>query len=117
MTRFCITAGGDGVDFLTIGELGKLCERSKHQMYKYISQGTLPDANFRKPAKVITKGEKKGEKIAGERLFSKDFLAPRIQAIFKEAKIKRGFTVSVEVKQKFYEAFAEEKEYYLKTKK
>jgi len=112
MIQMLIKANKPPVSFYSVSEMAKKCRRSKHLFYKMITNGHMPDANFRKPAKVITCGERKGEEIAGERLYSVDILAPKLIEIFKSKSIKRGKPLPITIKQQLFDAYAYERSYY-----
>ena len=99
------------VEFLTISEVTKLCGRSKHSFIKLIDRGIMPDANFRTANKKIKRGLNKGNTIKGDRLYSKDFLVPKVVKIFKE--IQQGKVITPEQRLELCTAFVDERNYYI----
>jgi hypothetical protein len=113
MIEMLVKEGKPPVKFYTVAEMAKKCGKSKHTFYKYVERGTMPDANYRKPANEIKRGERAGGMIEGERLYSVDILAPLLIKIFKDKKkVLRGRAISIETKQELFAAYAEEKDYY-----
>lgn len=101
-----IKEGKPAVEFMTISELAKFCgKRSGPSFRKYTALGILPEANFRTAPNKI--GERE---VAGERLYSKDILAPRLQKIFKG--VKQGIKITPEQQHEINQAFAYERDYF-----
>lgn len=98
------------VAFLTIDETARLCGRGRAAFIKLIYRGLMPDANYRTKSKVMQKGEKRGEKIPGTRIYSKDFLVPKLVSIFKG--ISQGKSISMEQRKALSDAFIAEKNYF-----
>ena len=92
------------IEFLTIGEVAKLCNKSTDALKKLTQRGILPDANFRTPP-IKTKN---GEETDGYRLYSKDFLVPKLVDFLKN-KVSQGVTITHEQQTELYEMFSEER--------
>lgn len=101
------------VEFLTMGEVAKLCNKSRDALRKLTERGILPDANFRSPDILIKNGENKGETIEGYRLYSKDILVPKLVPYIKE-NIKKGVLITREQRLELIEMFNEERTKLLK---
>ena len=93
------------VEFLTIGEVAKLCNKSTDALKKLTQRGILPDANFRTPTTYTNDGKE----IEGFRLYSKDYLVPELVDFIKK-KVRRGVTITVEQKTELYDMFGRERE-------
>lgn len=100
------------VKFYRISEMAALCGRTNKAFYKLIDRGIMPDANFRTPNRIIEKGHLRGSEMLGERLYSVDYLAPKLIEIFKT--VKQGRTITIETKQALWEAFSYEREKLIK---
>ena len=72
------------VEFLTMGEVALLCGKSTDALKKLTQKGILPDANFRTQKILIKNGERQGEYIDGYRLYSKNFLVPKLAPYIKK---------------------------------
>jgi len=99
------------VEFLSLGELADLCGKSKEALKKLTERGILPEANFRSPKSLIKKGHKKGQYIPGYRLYSKEFLAPKI-AEFVKSKVSRGKLITLEQRAELMIMFQQEREHF-----
>ena len=102
----------EAVVFISIGELAELAGRKRVTIRKLIENGIMPDANFRTPRCKINKGLRKGEFIEGYRLYSKDFLAPKLVKFLKE-EVTQGKKITIEQRLKLIKLFQEERDYYL----
>lgn len=87
LLRISTDINKDPIEFLTLGEIAKLCDRSTEAFKKLIARGILPDANYRTPRVTIGRGEREGTKVAGYRLYSKEFLAPKLVKFFTDRKL------------------------------
>lgn len=94
--------------FLTLGELAKLSGKSRHAIQDLIVRGLLPESNFRTPKIPIKRGERAGGYIDGYRLYSKDYLIPKLAPYLKK-NIKRGIPITREQQLQLIEMFKEEK--------
>jgi len=99
------------IEFLSMGEVADLCKKSKEALKKLTERGILPDANFRSPKVLVKRGDRKGEYIDGYRLYSKDFLVPKLVSFIKK-NISRGKQVTLEQRSELINMFKEEREYY-----
>ena len=97
------------VEFLTVEETAKKCGRSRHAFLKLIARGILPDANFRTAPKVVKRGDKIGDVIKGYRLYSKDYLVPKLIVLFRS--IKQGRAITMGQKKALADAFVYEKQF------
>lgn len=111
-TRMRLKAGGTVIHFLTMGELADYCGKSKESLKKLTERGIMPEANFRTPKVAIKKGLKKGKLLEGYRLYSRDFLAPKIVEFMKN-EVKQGQQITLEQRIKLMNMFQEEREYLL----
>lgn len=100
------------IDFFEIEEMADKCKRSKYTFYRLIERGIMPDANFRTPDRVIQRGVKRGKKLKGSRLYSSEFLAPKLISFFKG--VKQGRTITHEQREELIKMFLEEKKFYEK---
>lgn len=99
------------VEFLTIKEMAALCgNRGTHSFMKLIKRGLMPDANYRTEGTVIGTGERVGTEVQGARLYSKNYLAPKLIEIFKT--VYQGKKLTMDQRQKLAEAFTSEKKYF-----
>jgi hypothetical protein len=108
-----------------------LCNRSTDAFKKLIARGILPDANFRTPKVTIGKGERVGDKIDGYRLYSKEFLAPKLVKFFTDKrmviipstkkkkatrkyiyKVSRGKLITLDQKAELLQMFQEERNHF-----
>lgn len=92
------------VEFLTIGEVAKLCNKSTDALKKLTQRGILPDANFRTPPII----NKNGVETEGYRLYSKEVLVPRLVEFLK-TKVSQGVTITHEQQRELYKMFSEER--------
>tara|TARA_Y100000034_G_scaffold29728_1_gene36173 strand:+ start:49882 stop:50223 length:342 start_codon:yes stop_codon:yes gene_type:complete len=99
------------VEFLTLKELATECGRSREGLKKMIKRGILPEANFRTPSRVISRGENEGERMLGYRLYSSEVLVPRL-ANFIKNEIKQGVRITSEQKCELLMMFNEELDYF-----
>lgn len=97
------------IEFITMGELAKLCGKSKETLKKLTNRGILPDSNFRTNPVEIKRGERQGEYIEGYRLYSKQFLVPKLAPYLKK-NIKRGVMITREQHLEIIEMFNWERE-------
>jgi hypothetical protein len=93
--------------FYSLGELAEACGRSKDTFKKMIHGGQMPEANFRTPPSIIKKGENMGEEIKGHRLYSRDFLVPKLKLVFDG--VSQGRKMTDEQKMEMYKAFDDER--------
>lgn len=98
------------IEFLSLGELAKLCGKSKEAFKKLTERGIMPDANFRTPKALIKRGKKKGQYIKGYRLYSKDFLAPKMVEFMKG--VSRGKQITLEQRSELMTMFQQEREHF-----
>lgn len=102
-----ISSTGGLVEFLTLGELANECGKSKDALKSLIDRGIMPDANYRTPATV----SKNGDTIEGYRLYSKEFLVPRLVPYIQK-NISRGKLITIEQRSEMLTMFADEREYF-----
>ena len=107
-----VKADKDPVEFISLGELAKLCGKSREAIKKLTERGIMPDANFRSPKVLIRKGEKKGQYIDGYRLYSKTFLVPKLVPFIK-SNISRGKLVTLDQRAKLISMFQSERDYFI----
>jgi hypothetical protein len=111
MKAFTIVPGAPPVEFLTLKELAKACGgRSRYAFEELMDRGIIPDANFRSPSRLIQRGDNMGQEVRGSRLYSKDFLVPKLVTIFKD--IAQGKPITPQQRMDIATAFQEEKEFY-----
>lgn len=106
-------AGAKPIEFLTMGEVAKLCKKSRDALKKLTDRGILPDANFRTPNILVKSGERQGQFIEGYRLYSKDILVPKLVPYIKK-NIKKGVLITREQRLELIEMFNEERTELLK---
>ena len=106
-------AGAKPVEFLTMGEVAKLCKKSRDALKKLTDRGILPDANFRTPNILVKSGGRQGQFIEGYRLYSKDILVPKLVPYIKK-NIKKGVLITREQRLELIEMFKEERTELLK---
>lgn len=82
--------------FVTIGELATLAGRTKESLKKLTDRGILPESNYRTRK--------------GYRLYSKEFLVPRLVPYLK--KIKQGVEVTPDQRVDLKVMFTEERSHY-----
>ncbi len=70
----------------------------------------MPDANYRTQTKAVNRGERVGDTVQGARLYSKDFIVPKLVEIFKG--IRQGSQITQDQKVAFTVAFFQESDYY-----
>ena len=97
----------EAVEFINLKELASLCGKSKEAFKKLMRRNLFPECNFRKPSK---RRYKSGEKVKGDRLYSKNFLAPKIAEIMSE--VDRGKKITLEQQTKLLIIFREEREHF-----
>jgi len=100
----------DPIEFLSIGELAELCGRKKITLLKLTTRGIMPEANFRTAPNEIKKGLRKGEFVKGYRLYSKEFLVPKIVEFMKG--VVQGKQITLEQRSELITMFQNEREYY-----
>lgn len=101
------------IDFLTMGEVAEMCGKSTDALKKLTQRGIMPDANFRTPKIEIKVGQRQGEFMEGYRLYSKDYLVPKLVPFIKK-NFKQGIQITREQRLKLIEMFNEERETLLK---
>lgn len=101
----------EAIEFLTINELASLCGRKKNSFLRLTESGKFPEANYRTPKAQIKAGKRQGQWIAGKRLYSKEFLVPKIVEFWKK-NIKRGLRITIEQRSELMTMFEKEVEYY-----
>lgn len=98
------------IEFLSIGEVAELCNRKKVSLVKLTARGIMPEANFRTPPSQIKRGLRKGQYIKGYRLYSKEFLVPRIVEFMKG--VVQGKQITLEQRSELITMFQKEREFY-----
>lgn len=98
------------IEFYSLGELAKLCGKSKEALKKLTERGIMPEANFRTPKSLIRKGKKEGQYIKGYRLYSKEFIAPKIIKFMRG--VSRGKQITLEQRSELMSIFQEERDYF-----
>lgn len=96
------------VEFLTLGELAELCGKSTDTLRKLTKRGILPDANFRTPPTIVKNGADQGKEIEGYRLYSKEYLIPKLVPYIKK-NIKQGIMITREQRLDLINMFNEER--------
>ena len=99
------------VEFYSLGELAELCGRSKEALKKLTERGILPEANFRSPKSLIKRGNKKGQYIPGYRLYSKEFLAPKLSEFIRK-NISQGKLITIDQRAELMIMFQQEREHF-----
>lgn len=105
---------GETVRFYTVGELAKYCGRSANYFRELTRKNVLPAPNWRTKSKEVSNGKGETYKMNGDALYSVDFLAPKLKAIFKH--IRRGKSISSANLQDIAQAFIDEKQFYSNNK-
>ena len=100
------------VEFITLGELAKKCGKKKDTLIKLINRNILPDANFRTGGITIKKGDRAGEVMLGHRLYSRDYLTPKLVRYIKK-NIKRGSLITIEQESELATLFEDERKHFL----
>lgn len=104
--------GGEVYEFLSMGELAELCGKSREALKKLTVRGILPESNFRSPKVLINKGLKKGQYIEGYRLYSKEFLVPKLSEYIRK-NFQQGKQITLEQRLELLNMFEEERNYFL----
>ena len=107
MSKLVLRVGGANHEFVTLGELAKMSGKTTDSMKKLIKRGLIPDSNLRTPPKKITYGERIGELIEGDRIYSLNILVPVLVPLLKS--ITQGKRITIEHKVKIYDAFEMER--------
>ena len=107
--RISSSATSQPIEFLTMGEVAKLCGKSTDALKKLTIKGILPDANFRTPKILIKRGENQGSYRDGYRLYSKDVLIPILVPYIRK-NFKRGIQITREQRLALIEMFNKERE-------
>lgn len=102
-----ITKDKPAIEFISLGELADMCDKSKDAFKKLIMRGVLPDANFRTPKTF----DKNGNEVEGHRLYSKDVLVPKLVPYIRK-NITQGKLVNIQQKSELITLFEEEREYF-----
>lgn len=102
----------EATEFISMSELAKLCNRSKDSLKKLTERGILPESNYRTSKSLITVGAKKGQYIKGHRLYSKNFLAPKIAEFM--GGVTQGKKITTEQKMELINMFQAEKDNFSK---
>lgn len=111
--RLSSDKNSEPIEFLTMGEVAKLCGKSTDALKKLTQRGILPDANFRTPKIAIKKGSSQGNLRDGYRLYSKHTLVP-ILAPYIKKHFKRGVLITREQRLELIEMFNNERQELLK---
>jgi len=88
-----LSKGGELIEFLTLGELAKECKKSKAALKSLIRRDILPGSNF--------------VNSSGNRLYSREFLAPKIKHFMSS--IKQGKKITLEQRSEIMTIFQDEK--------
>ena len=108
LLRLSNNSASEPIEFLTMGEVAKLCGKSTDALKKLTQKGILPDANFRTPKILINRGERQGQYREGYRLYSKEFLVP-ILAPYIKKHFKQGIQITREQKLELITMFNNER--------
>lgn len=103
-----LSSEAEPVEFITLGDLAKRCGRSKDALKDLIERGIMPDSNFRTKSLVVEKeGDNFGKPILGRRLYSKEYIVPKLVEYFKK-NIKQGKLITVQQRSELATIFEEE---------
>lgn len=106
-TKLKLPSQEEPIEFLKLRELAVLCGRTEQAFKKLIKREIFPECNFRKKSKKTLPN---GNPMLGDKLYSKDFLVPKIVAFM--GTVKKGQKITLEQKTELKIMFQEEREYF-----
>ena len=108
MNKLVLSVGGVKHDFITLGELAKLSGKTSDALKKLMKRGLLPDSNLRTPPSKVTSGERIGETIEGNRIYTVNIIVPILVPLLKQ--ITQGKKIEKKLQLEIYEAFEIERQ-------